>query len=417
MRKNYKHKFLLLICLLGIIIRVVYILAFATYIKPPDWEYGDIAHNLNAGHGYSRIGFPSDTLELTSSHAPFYPHVLAFFYSLLDKPWSYLSIQILQTIISVMIIAVVFRTTRMLFDKNAAYVAALGAAIYPPLVYYSASITPTVFTLFFLSLTVMIILENQRQSWTRSFFLGLSYGCALLSDPIMFALIPAVGFWFITSKKRITRFVMSALVLAILVVLPWTLRNHRVHNALVPVTTQFGVNFWIGNNPLATGTDYYRVIDASSEQFTLMTETLPRAAKQEMRQMNEIQRTRYYAHLALEYIVKKPFATLWLLVKKTFYYWWFSPSSINGSLLAMQYRWLYVLFYIPLLLFAFLGFVIFKLEHQPASLNLILALLVMISSMYIFTHVGLGRYRIPVELYLLIIASSAKNRLFKMIHT
>jgi hypothetical protein len=36
--------------------------------------------------------------------------------------------------------------------------------------------------------------------------------------------------------------------------LPWTLRNYRAFGEAIPVSTNGGVNFFIGNNPFSTGT-------------------------------------------------------------------------------------------------------------------------------------------------------------------
>jgi hypothetical protein len=411
-----KNKILLYACLAGFLLRIICIFWTTSYIDPPDWEYGDIARNIAAGHGFARTAYFSETLELTSSHAPFYPHVLAIAYSLFPKPWAFLTIQIIQAIISLFIIMIAFRTAQLLFNISAANITALGVALYPPLLYYSMSMTPTVFSLLFLGLTVWLLLDVHRRTWIRSVFLGLSYGCALLCDPVAFVLVPAAAFWFIISHRRVTRHVIGALALAMLVVLPWSIRNLRVHRACVPITTQFGVNFWIGNNPYATGTDYYRVVEDQPGHTVLMTNTLSRTEKQKLRAMSEIQRSRYFTNKALGFIYAKPFDFLWRSVKKTFYYWWFSPGSINGSPLALRYRVLYALFYIPLLAFALFSFALFKLEQHPIDLNLILALIVMISSVYIMTHVGLARYRIPIELYLLVMAGSAMSRLYKVLH-
>jgi len=46
-----------------------------------------------------------------------------------------------------------------------------------------------------------------------------------------------------------------AVAMALVVIGPWTYRNWRVHHALVPVTSTFWLNMWMGNNPNATGTD------------------------------------------------------------------------------------------------------------------------------------------------------------------
>jgi hypothetical protein len=39
-----------------------------------------------------------------------------------------------------------------------------------------------------------------------------------------------------------------------LVILPWVVRGYRVHGRFVPLKDSFAKEFWIGNNPAATGT-------------------------------------------------------------------------------------------------------------------------------------------------------------------
>jgi hypothetical protein len=41
--------------------------------------------------------------------------------------------------------------------------------------------------------------------------------------------------------------------MAVLVVLPWTVRNHRVYGRWIAVASEGGVTFWTGNHPLAKG--------------------------------------------------------------------------------------------------------------------------------------------------------------------
>ena len=37
------------------------------------------------------------------------------------------------------------------------------------------------------------------------------------------------------------------------VISPWTLRNYRVHGEWILISSNGGINFWIGNNEQATG--------------------------------------------------------------------------------------------------------------------------------------------------------------------
>ena len=55
--------------------------------------------------------------------------------------------------------------------------------------------------------------------------------------------------------------------LAIVIILPWTVRNRVVHGEWIPVKSTFWVNVWKGNNPNATGTDRLEMTDEKKAQL------------------------------------------------------------------------------------------------------------------------------------------------------
>jgi hypothetical protein len=46
---------------------------------------------------------------------------------------------------------------------------------------------------------------------------------------------------------------LVAVIMAFAVVAPWSIRNYRVFDAFVPISTNGGGVFYLANNPLATG--------------------------------------------------------------------------------------------------------------------------------------------------------------------
>jgi hypothetical protein len=233
---------------------------------------------------------------------------------------------------------------------------------------------------------------------------GAMLGLSLLCSPLAFALVPVV-FVFMASKKiRISdlSYIVGA---AAVIITPWTVRNVMVHKRIVPITTQYGENFWIGNNTRATGTDYYRVQSISDGNFVLMTQTFPRHTKRSLGDMSEIKRSDFFLNEGITFVIQKPTMFLVLLLKKAYYYFWFSPSEINGSPVVHRYRIIYALFYAPLFICGFIGIVhAVRQKYTPLTLSFILFILCT-SGTYILTHVGLIRYRIPVELVLILYAA------------
>jgi 4-amino-4-deoxy-L-arabinose transferase-like glycosyltransferase len=357
-------------------------IALKSYVAPQAWEYGDIAENIVDGRGFSRINEFSHNIENTSSHAPLYPYYLSFFFQFGQKNWVYLIIQIIQIVISVLTILILYKIVLLLFSKSAASLTALAVSLYPPLIYYSTKLTPTVWLAFFISLTILLILKLKNNSSKIAILCGISLGVSILTNPIAFTFFPALIIWYLIKKPIEFRKFCLLILVTLVTLVPWTIRNHRIHHRLIPVTTQFSKNLWIGNNPNATGTDYYQVVQSKEPLFVLMTNTLPRKVRRDLGRKTEIERSDYFLKQGLIFIAQNPKKFVNLLFTKTI-----------------------SLIYFPLLVLGVIGIAL-SLRHKYKNQSLVLVfVLTSISVIYIFTHVGLARYRMPVEAILLIFAS------------
>ena len=138
-------RFILIIVLASLLIKAMTMFWLGSFIEPADWEYGDIAENIAHGIGFSRTNEFSHNVEATSSHAPIYPFYLSVFYRLGQTPGVFIIIILIQILISSLTILVCYQIARTLFNKQTASLTAIALAFYPPLVYYSIKITPTVF--------------------------------------------------------------------------------------------------------------------------------------------------------------------------------------------------------------------------------------------------------------------------------
>ncbi len=235
------------------------------------------------------------------------------------------------------------------------------------------------------------------------FITGIVLGLAILCDPIAFVFYPAIFLWFVF--RKITNLFQTMLIvfISIVVLIPWTIRNYFVHRTLVPITTQFGVNFWIGNNPNATGTDFYKIASLEKEEYVLMTHTLPKNIQDSLNKVSEIERANFYIHQGLSFVKEEPLKFIFLLFKKFYYYFWFPPSSEYSSKDLERYKWFYYIFYLSVLISGLIGIIISIRHHRDVLL--VLTILSLISGLYIFTHIGLIRYRMPLELYLLMFSA------------
>jgi hypothetical protein len=84
---------------------------------------------------------------------------------------------------------------------------------------------------------------------------GLLLGWGALVSPRVLVLLPLAAVLLFGSYSTRRSLAGLALFLAgmAVVLAPWTVRNYRCYNEVIPTTTNGGINLYIGNNPYATG--------------------------------------------------------------------------------------------------------------------------------------------------------------------
>jgi hypothetical protein len=128
---------------------------------------------------------------------------------------------------------------------------------------------------------------------------------------------------------------------------PWVGYNYTVHGQLLLTSTNGGLNFWIGNNPAATG-EYIRPGDVD-ESIVVSVANWP-----------EIARDRFFYMRGLQFIRSSPGPFLELAGRKLLYFTFFRPNIGStyeqaGDLPLGPARWLFVSSWLLLIPFALLG--------------------------------------------------------------
>jgi 4-amino-4-deoxy-L-arabinose transferase-like glycosyltransferase len=132
-------------------------------------------------------------------------------------------------------------------------------ALYPYLVYFGNWLISEALYLLILTLALWTMALQQRRSSRRGLIgLGLLLGLGILAKPAALLLLPLVGCWALVAPPDVslqTRLGHASLVLlvTVLVVSPWTIRNYWAFGAFVPVSTNGGYTFYGANNAEAFG--------------------------------------------------------------------------------------------------------------------------------------------------------------------
>ena len=184
-------------------------------------------------------------------------------------------------------------------------------------------------TLVALQLVLLDHLDRGKGEYRFAALLGLSMGAAALTREIALpaGALALLAYIFVATKKqtRLHRFKvsLSAGVVMICTVGVWTARNYSVFGHLVPITTNGAINFYVGNNPEATGDMHWAL---PKDAQAIWNTPSPNGR-------NELEADRLSFTGALAYIHDAPGRALKQAGKKWFRFWFTPPTDISGSML------------------------------------------------------------------------------------
>ncbi|HID28704.1 MAG TPA: glycosyltransferase family 39 protein, partial [Desulfobacterales bacterium] len=343
-----------LVVILALGVRLAAVLYAGGYHQPWLSEYEIIAKSL-VEQGYFGFDFYGRLPNRPSSFMPpFYPFLLAGMMILFPAN-ALLITRLLQAMVSAGSCLLVYKIGKGMFDKEeVGLLAALVAAVYPPFIGGTVEINTVTFDVLFLALAVYLLLRGGEKQTRDALWAGLSLGLAALTRATALAVLPVIFAWlWLRSKNATWHGVIKPFILvllaAFLVILPWTIRNYLVHREFILISSNGGLNFWIGNNEKATG-EYAFPSGTDPELFT-------RALS-----LSEAQMDRLYYQEAFGFIRDHSRQFLGLLVRKTLYFWLFRPNIGSnypdaGNAVALA-KALYVFSYILLLPLGALGIIL-----------------------------------------------------------
>jgi hypothetical protein len=240
---------------------------------------------LAEGKGYITGGLPTAYFPIG------YPAFLSLLF--LGFGASVMAAQVANACLSVLTVIILYVLAKKCgATELGARMAAVLLALFPGDIAYSGLLSDAVFHQFLMYLGILLLARNSLASDSLA---GAVFGLATLTRPYTFLIPAIVAFSLKRTGRPLRRLGGVALLygVVILMILPWTLRNQRVLEELVPVSTNGGVNLLIGNGPGANGrynTAPLRALDGED--------------------LTEVERDRMAARLAVQSIYQKPFAFL-----------------------------------------------------------------------------------------------------------
>jgi 4-amino-4-deoxy-L-arabinose transferase-like glycosyltransferase len=229
----------LLACALGLAlaVRLAYVLATRHYRLAGDQIEYDLEGQFIAQGKLFWTSLPYGIPHPGAWKAPGYPAWVGFWYALLGH--HPLAARLVQVPVSVVTVALGWLLGRRLFGPRVALATAFLLAVYPlawqydGLLYSESLATP-------LTVGLLVLMLGRAPSTRRAAAFGALLGLALLVRPTSeFLLLGALVAWGLAAGwRRGLRLTLLAAALAVLVVVPWTIRNEIVLHGFVPISMQ-----------------------------------------------------------------------------------------------------------------------------------------------------------------------------------
>ena len=300
--------------------------------------------------------------------APLYPYLLGTFYAIAGR--DLFMVRVAQAVIGSVSCVLLGLAGCRLFSRRAGVIAGLGLALYAPAIFFDALVQKSVVDAFFVCLTIWLLARlitgpQTRWAW---FWTGVAMGGLSLTREnalvfvgvtLLWALVrrqappeggirntAATAGWRTGWRTRIAAAGMFMLGLTI-VLLPVAVRNSVVSGGFYLTTSQFGPNFYIGNNARADGTYMSLRFGRGAPEYEREDATAL-AEEATGRRLSPAQVSSYWTKRALSFVRADPLAWLKLLGRKFALLWnrsemldtesqethaeWSTPLRLGGRL-------------------------------------------------------------------------------------
>jgi len=325
MKISMDHKkWAILIFGVAFIIRLIYLLQ----VKSNPFFYTPMVDEL------WNIRWATEILEETFwgkevfFRGPLYPYLLALFLKITGSDFFWT--RLIQMIIASASVSLAYLLAREFFSEKVARLGSVFYAVYGTLIFYEAMfLIPVVFI--FLNLFGLYLLARNRDNpgkWPY-FLIGIVFGLSAIARPNILLVVPFLAVWVIfrfRHKIEWRSIILLALVFFIgiaIPIAPVTARNYAVADDFVLISSQGGVNLYLGNNRVAEGLTMMMpeiVLDASVPWTKFIPTTTEYAENKVGRPLKPSEVSSFWANKAKQFIFENPGHFLGLTYRKLVYF-------------------------------------------------------------------------------------------------
>jgi 4-amino-4-deoxy-L-arabinose transferase-like glycosyltransferase len=359
--------------------------------------------------------------------SPLYPFFLAAIMKLAGE--SLHVVRIAQALVGCASVLLIHRLALVTVGRRPALIAAALAALYVPFIFFEGEFLEITLVIAFLAGALILLQKvgaEARGGTGPSFWMtaagGALLGLAALGKPNLLLVAPVGaawllfrwherGRWFARGPRYWTTAVLFVVATG-LAILPATIHNFRTEGDLIPVSSNGGINLFIGNHPGAPGT--FTV--PPEMRFDLRVASKTAAERELKRELTSGEASDFWAKRALEFIRARPAMWLDQTARKFTLFW-------NHYEIPNHYDLNFVkdaapVLRIPLGTFAVVaplglaGLVLASIRRRNVGLLVAFGIAFMCSVVPFFIT---GRYRLAIVLALLPGAGYALNELVEFV--
>ncbi len=423
--KSTKDKWPLAIFLAAFLIRLIYLLQsrssplFFYPMVDEQWHYQWAKEIIGGNFWGSEAYF----------RGPLYPYFLALLLKITGDSifWT----RLLQMIFPSVSASLIYLIGRHVLSKKVGIIAAFGFALYGTMIFYDAMLLiESLFIMLNLG-GIYLMLKYRRESSLKIWALtGLIFGLSAITRPNILLLSPLFLLWiyinFSEIRERFRRLAIPGVFfLAMMIpILGVTLRSYLVAGEAILISSQGGVNFYIGNNRDAEGLTMLMPeleLDESLPWTEFTATTRAAAEKEAGRTLTAGEESSFWSRKAWQFITENPGKFLGLTLRKLVYLSVGFENSDNQDIyFSRQYSSLYSallwkkIIYFPYgLLFplALAGmFAGWRMRKELSLLYLFIIGYIPTIILFLVT----ARHRLPLVPFLLIFAAIALTELVRL---
>jgi tetratricopeptide (TPR) repeat protein len=325
--------------LISFLLKLLYVLqsANATQVVVPilDSEYYDtMAQDILRGSYLRQDAF---------FMGPLYPYFLAIVYGVLGR--NFLLLRIIQIAAGALVVVLVYLLGRQVFRPIVAFGAALILMLYGAITFYEGEILMVwLGTVLDMVMLYVLLRRQDRVGFRRYVLAGFLLGLSALARANIMIFLPVVAVWvlYVRREPRALSKVAALTATVFVTIMPATVHNYLSSGDFVPITSNGGVNFYIGNSEHAKGYFY------PPKGVDFVTDESVRNHIERMlgRDMKASELSRYWFHRSFEFIKRSPGREVVLLLRKTgmFFNGYEVPQIESYDLMRAKFGTLRILF-------------------------------------------------------------------------